>query len=472
MPDKKFVPHEFQNNPNPLNYDPAYNVDARKFNDNFKTLSTAIGVVRVLGEECTEGSTHYGSSSSTRLCFTLPPEKRALPGDVILAGDGTRSWRFICEYEDEVKLTDDELTYGNEGMSYEGILSNLRILIIAKESRVMRLIGGEDLIQQGDHGVYASSIKRTATNDQTIEQAFQVLSQWVNFGDGELIDNSIDSIGIFKREAFEEQSLMNLLMNPSFRGIVDGKVPGWQPSGGTIVDDGEGVNGGRVLKWTASAGHTLQQRFKILSASSETQKWTLSFWAKKSGAGNTLRAVVTRGADIWEFQFEVIDSWTRYYFQFEADFKESDEVMLTINADEGGTYHFSNMYFGAGKLCLRPDQESEKYSVIYMTFSGNELFSPDWKDIFKFDSFPFYGLIKRVYFSIADPLPDTMSVNVVGATSHSYSISSGQQTDVEEVNVILAKDASARFSVRIGSDASKTYWQFTLQIIRFGGEDL
>jgi len=269
MPDRpKLVPNEHTNRPSVGESGAQYATDATKVMENYRALAEAIGSVLIDGQDCDEGTVHYGSSDSTH-CRITAPDDRLEVGDILILGEGPRVWQFELEYDREIEIEDADLIDGTAGTSnYDTIKDSLHIWVVAKD-KITKTVT-KDLIQLSKVTGGKSGTAFTAADIQISEADTDKVGDRLeeletDFGvehdaDGTHSDGKLTE-DVFTEDACIKNGFYNALFNGFFHlyryHVSDDVLPdGWtlkgSPSAYGILST-TGVYGAAAWRITASA---------------------------------------------------------------------------------------------------------------------------------------------------------------------------------------------------------------------------
>lgn len=129
------IPHIAAPRTAALPLDKTKAVLASYYNANFRKVLERIGMLMVLGSECTNYNTTYGTSNSTHFRPGLPAGSTEIGDVLIVSEDGTdpRTWRVVILNPDEIEITDTELVDGPALVNnYDAIKDTVIILCVGK----------------------------------------------------------------------------------------------------------------------------------------------------------------------------------------------------------------------------------------------------------------------------------------------------------------------------------------------------
>lgn len=129
------IPYVAEPRPKELPKDKEYAVRADKYNANLRKAFERMGVIMVLGSECSPTSVQYGATDADNFRATLPEDSTEV-GDIIIVSEDAvnpRTWRFTIVYADEIEIADAQLVDGASGTSnYDTIQKSLIIWLVSK----------------------------------------------------------------------------------------------------------------------------------------------------------------------------------------------------------------------------------------------------------------------------------------------------------------------------------------------------
>lgn len=358
---RNLFPYWWQGRPEDLPRDPNYRVRSDYLNSNANVIASAIGIVLITGDLCTEGNIHYGSSITTECRLTLPDDYTEV-GDILMVADATRQWRIpAIAYENEIYFNDTHLVAGSiGGNDYNTIQNNLMMWTLSKTKIIKTVTKNEIVLGSFADGLHADDMQLSQSDATNLKTKVELI-------DVEHESNGVHSVGIIKNDTLDKsdvlasQGFINRVKNSDFVINDAASRDYWLDVLTPVVTPTSSACDVFPDFFCQVATNQLDEGIRQLLKEFETdQPVTCVFWAKGNAGGEQIKVRLDTAVVSSSQQITLTTTWTKYTIALTPDSQCSFYVNFLADTGSSITWMIAkiSVYMGDVKIIPEPNPQN------------------------------------------------------------------------------------------------------------------